>query len=638
MVSIYHSYVYAYFWPSEYMRRARPLPMHRDARLLVGKLAFPALLIVTMMLLPSSSAQAVAGAGSGLEQSWGYGTGIQHVLLISVDGLHQSDLVWYVQNHPNSELAALVRGGLEYNNAHTPIPSDSYPGTVALMTGGNPNTTGVYYDDAYDQDVYPAGTTSCQGQPTGGAVIYDSPDDLNASRLDAGENIPGIDQNPALIMDMTGNPKTVLNASTFPVNPTTCQPIWPSSFLEVNTIFNVAHNAGLLTAWADKHPVYEILDGPSGNGIDDLFTPEIDSNAIEPNGVPYPVAPDGGISWTDDNAATKQYDSYKVQAVINEIDGYDHSGRYQVGVPAIFGMNFQTVSTAQKLFASPAVLSGPNAQGNYTLGPVLLGGYYPGTDIPRPLLRSALDYVNAQLTRIVEALQRQGLTNSTAIVLTAKHGQSPLNPDQLRLINSDAIITSVNSAWNTTTGCTANCTPLIVGGTDDDVWQSYLSVDTQTAANFVEHYLWTHSAPGVTYANTTVAVPHSGLAQIWAGKAAADYFGVSVSNPRYPEVFGRVQVGVIYTTPPTLDPQDYEIAEHGGGNPGDRDVPILIYAPGTVRHGVNGQWVETTQVAPTILALLGLNPWDLKAVQIEHTAVLPGLCLGGFGCCGRGGY
>jgi hypothetical protein len=610
--------------------------MDRRTRLLVGKIAVPSLLIVAMMILPSASAQ---GAGIG-PAGWGpspwNGSPIKHVLLISVDGLHQSDLEWFVHTYPNSEIATLVRGGMEYNNAHTQVPSDSFPGTVSLMTGGTPNVTGVYYDDAYDQDVDAPGTTSCNGQPTGGAVIYDSPDDLNSSMLDAGQNIPGIAQNPALIMDMTGNPQTVLNASTFPVNPVTCQPIWPSAYLQVNTIFNVAHNAGLLTAWADKHPAYEILDGPSGNGVDDLFTPEIDSNAIEPNGVPYPVAPDGGISWTDDNAATKQYDAYKVQAVINEIDGYDHSGRFPVGVPAIFGMNFQTVSTAQKLYASPSVLYGPNAQGNYTLGPVELGGYYPGTDIPRPLLQSAMRFVNAELTRMVDALQQQGLSHSTAIILTAKHGQSPLNPEQLRLINSDAVITGIDNAWNQSTGCSATCTPLVVGGTDDDVWQSYLAVDTQAAANFVEHYLWNHNASAIDYANRTVTVPHSGLAQIWAGKAAADYFHVPVSNGRYPEVFGRVQIGVIYTTPPTLTPEDYEIAEHGGGNPGDRDVPILVYAPGTVRPGTSHQWVETTEVAPTILKLLGLDPCALQAVQDEHTPLLPGLGLGSDSYCGRG--
>jgi arylsulfatase A-like enzyme len=583
--------------------------MDRTAKVLKKKMRIASLI---MLVLPMLAIHGITAGSSAAGSSAAASSQIQHVLLISVDGLHQSDLEWYVNNYPNSELAKMVHGGAEFTNAQTSDPSDSDPGGTALMTGGDPSATGVYYDVEYNHDVYPAGTTSCNGQPTGANVIYDSPDDLNDSRLDAGQNIPGIDQNPALIMDMTSNPQTLLNASTFPVDPTTCQPIWPHSYLQVNTIFNVAKNAGLLTAWSDKHPVYESFNGPSGNGIDDLFTPEIDSNAVEPNGQPYP----GGIAWTGDDAATKQYDGYKVQAIINEIDGYDHSGRYSVGVPAIFGMNFQAVSVAEKLFQSPATLIGPDASGNYTLGPELLGGYYPGTTTPGPLLQSALNYVNAQLQRMVDEIHRQGLTGSTAIIVTAKHGQSPQNPNLLRRIDDGPIITAINNAWSKQTGCTLNCTPLIVAGTDDDLWQSYLSVKTQGAADFVKGYLWTHSAPGVTYNGTTVLVPHSGLAQIYAGQAAATFFGVPYSDPRHPDVFGIVQVGVVYTT-------GSKIAEHGGDNPGDRDVPILVYAPGTVRPGVNGQSVETTQVAPTILKLLGLNPLDLQAVVIEHTQALP---------------
>jgi phosphoglycerol transferase MdoB-like AlkP superfamily enzyme len=52
-------------------------------------------------------------------------------------------------------------------------------------------------------------------------------------------------------------------------------------------------------------------------------------------------------------------------------------------------------------------------------------------------------------------------------------------------------------------------------------------------------------------------------------------------------------------------------------------VPILVVAPG-ISAGTSDRWVETTQVAPTILQLLGLNPSSLEAVQIEHTPVLPG--------------
>jgi arylsulfatase A-like enzyme len=56
----------------------------------------------------------------------------------------------------------------------------------------------------------------------------------------------------------------------------------------------------------------------------------------------------------------------------------------------------------------------------------------------------------------------------------------------------------------------------------------------------------------------------------------------------------------------------------------DRNVPIVVYAPGVVAPGTYRPWVETTQVAPTILDLLGLDPNALQAVQIEGTQVLPG--------------
>ena len=345
-----------------------------------------------------------------------------------------------------------------------------------------------------------------------------------------------------------------------------------------------------------------------------FFAPEIDSNAIMPNGKPYP----DGSDWAHNDAATKQYDGYKVQAIINEIDGFDHSGTNKVGTPAIFGMNFQTVSVAEKL-NTPAVLIGPNGTGDYNLGPKLAGGYLPGTTTPGPLLSLALDYVNAQLQNMDNEIQKQGLSDSTAIIVTAKHGQSPQDPNLLRRIDDGPIIAAINNAWNTHVSCSTNCPALIVAGTDDDLWQSYLSVKTQAAADFVKNYLWTHSAPGQMYNGTTVSVPHSGLAKIYAGEESADFFGVPVSDPRHPDVFGRVQVGVVYTGGHS------KLAEHGGNNPGDLDVPILVYAPGTVEHGSSDEWVKTAQVAPTILSLLGLDSHKLQAVGIEHTQVLPDL-------------
>jgi len=182
------------------------------------------------------------------------------------------------------------------------------------------------------------------------------------------------------------------------------------------------------------------------------------------------------------------------------------------------------------------------------------------------------------------------------------------------------IIDAINAAWTAAHPGSGN---LIVAGTDDDLWQSYLSVKTQAAADFVKNYLWNHDATAVLYNNDgvdrgTEQVPHSGLAQIYAGQEAADFFGVPYADPRYPDVFGRVQVGVVYTG-------GSKIAEHGGDNPADREVPLLVYSPGNVPHSNVHAWVETTQVAPTILHLLGLDPDSLNAVQEEGTKVLPGI-------------
>ncbi len=511
---------------------------------------------------------------------------VHHVLLLSIDGLHQSDLNWYVQQHPHSELAKLATGGAEYTRARTPVPSDSFPGMVGQVTGGDPSATGVYYDDSYNHALLPAGTTDCANTKPGAEVTYFEALDRNPLALDAGQGLPGL---PGSILQMTSTPQDLINPAALPVNPRTCAPVYPHQYLKVNTVFEVARQHGLRTAWSDKHAAYEILDGPSGKGIQDLFTPEINSNAIG-----YPA----GEDWTKDNAATMQYDSYKVQAVLNEIDGYDHSRAQRVGTPGIFGMNFQTVSTAEKL---------PTSDG-------LTGGYLPGTKIPGPLLVRALGYINTKVTAMADELQAQGLTHSTAIILSAKHGQSPQDPNLLTRIDDKPIIDGVNAAWD---ALHPGAGPLVLGATDDDAIQWWLTDRSQAAASFAARYLMSHPATGNTAPGGVRTLASSGLQKVYAGEAAARFFHVPVSDPRHPDIWGQVQVGVVYTG------GKGKIAEHGGGAPGDRHVPLVVYAPGVVDPSAHHHRVETTQIAPTILRLLGLDPYALGGVRIEGTPVLP---------------
>ena len=132
-------------------------------------------------------------------------------------------------------------------------------------------------------------------------------------------------------------------------------------------------------------------------------------------------------------------------------------------------------------------------------------------------------------------------------------------------------------------------------------------------------YLLTHSAAGNNIIDSPVTVSASGLKTVYAGAGAAAFTGVPNSDPRHPDIIGIAQHGVVYTGGTA------KIAEHGGDDRQDRNVPILVVAPGLREGRTIGAPVETTQIAPTILRLLGLNPGELQAVRIEHTQVLPGL-------------
>ncbi|MFF2808087.1 alkaline phosphatase family protein [Streptomyces sp. NPDC058000] len=509
----------------------------------------------------------------------------KHVLLLSVDGLHQSDLAWYIAQHPQSALARQVHGGVQYTNAHTTTPSDSFPGMTAQVTGGGPGTTGVYYDDVYNHALLPAGTTNCKSAKPGAEVDLTEGLDKNKASLDAGQGLKNL---PGSILQMTGTPQSLLDPSKLPVDPNTCKPVYPHSYLQVNTVFEVARKAGLGTAWSDKHIAYDILNGPSGTGIQDQFSPEINSNA--------PGYPAGG-DWTTDNKATEQFDGYKVKAVLNEIDGYDHSGSKKVGTPAIFGMNFQSVSTAQKL---------PTSDG--------LKGGYASKGVPGPLLQKNLDFVDTEVGAMVKEIQAKGLASSTDIVLSAKHGQSPTDPNALTRIDDGPLLDGLNAAWKK---AHPGAGDLVAHSVDDDGMLLWLNDRSAEATSFAKKYLLAQSGQGNDINGKPKAFTNGGLSKVYAGKDAADYFGVKPGDARVPDLFGIAKYGVVYTG------GKGKIAEHGGAHADDLNVPLVVSGAGTSQGVTKSAPVKTAQIAPTILSLLGLDPQSLQAVQKDHTQVLP---------------
>ena len=472
---------------------------------------------------------AALGQGTSPSASSTDMTNGSHVLLLSVDGLHAVDLARFVAANPNSALAGLAGRGLTYGDASSARPSDSFPGLLAMVTGGGPASTGVWYDDSYDRTLAAPGS-DCSTPGT--EVVYDESIDTDMTAIDGGG---GID--PAKL----------------PLDPAKgCTPVYPHEFLRVNTIFEVVHDQGGRTAWADKHPAYELVNGPSGTGVQDLFTPEIAS-------IPVEVTP------------TEAYDDLKVAAILHQIDGLDHTGTNSVGVPNVFGMNFQAVSVAQKV-----------------------NGYLDGQATPSPELADALAHTDASIGRMVAELDAKGLLDTTTVIVTAKHGQSPIDPAKSQVIDKAAIPTVVDYAAD----------GLVAQATQDDISLLWLTDQSKTA-----------DAVSLLEAQS----PSLGLSQILSGDSLKLLFDDPAVDPRTPDIIGLTNEGVIYAKPTAT-----KIAEHGGFSADDTNVALVIAGPG-IDAGAVGSPVETTQIAPSILSILGIDPGLLQAVQMEHTAVLPGL-------------
>ena len=146
---------------------------------------------------------------------------------------------------PASTFARLLANAILYTNTSTALPSDSQPGTTALYTGALTRTHGLWYDDTWNRADYAYG---CQGSP-GFNVHTDETIDANSSALDGGG-----------AFDITTLP-WIKNSWGL------CTYLLPHNIIRVSTIFEVVRNNGGFTKLTDKHPSYEMYNGPSGTGI-----------------------------------------------------------------------------------------------------------------------------------------------------------------------------------------------------------------------------------------------------------------------------------------------------------------------------------------------------------------------------------
>ena len=579
-------------------RTVAPSSWSVNPPLLASHLEVPPILSVKRNVVVFAAAICtLAGADGAWAQHLNDRAGIRRVLLISIDGMHALDYQNCSIGGYCPNLAGLGKTGVNYTRTTTSRPSDSFPGLMAIVTGGTPRSVGAFYDVAYDRVLAPprnttgnglAGGNCVAGQANGTTTEFEEGVEIDQSQLNGGGPYASALDGGILSIDPTRLPRDPFN---------NCAPVYPWQFVRTNSIFGVIHAAGGRTAWSDKHAVYAVVSGHGNTAanVDDYYSPEVNSNLIPLPGV---VTADGlldcstipdnnGDDWTRSFRNIRCYDQLKVNAILNQIDGKTHLGTAKAPVPNIFGMNFQAVSVGQKLVASG-----------------VKGGYTNAAGTPTPDMKAEIVYVDAAIGSMVSELKKQGLYDSTLIVITAKHGQSPIDTHRVQKLGDTSPATILAGA-----GMIPDSESPLTGGigpTEDDISQLWLKPGTEVSA-----------AVAILEANAAAA----GLGQILYGPSLTTMFnagGLPPLDPRTPDIIVLPNQGVIYSN------SSHKQAEHGGFSLDDTNVMMLVANP-SLQAATVSSFVETTQVAPTILQALGLDPAQLDAVKQEGTAVLPGL-------------
>jgi hypothetical protein len=491
---------------------------------------------------------------------------VRHILLISIDGMTELDYQLWVKNNPASAIAQLATQGIHYSNAYITKPGDSIPATVAMFAGASPAVAGMYYDDAYNRAWHLPSDTTCT-QPPGTLFSLKQDIDFNPNVVDGGASANGGAQiNPALL------PRQLVNGQ--------CVPVYPHNQMRVNNVFEVVKSTYHgVTAFSEKRPSYEFLQGPSGKGVSDLFLLEINANAA-----------------LNSLTTCETFDSLRAVAVLNWIKGKDHAGATTIGVPQIFGMNFQSINAAKK-------------DGNDA-------GYSDGVGTPDALLQSALGFVDQNIGSFVSALATAGLTESTAVIVMAKHAESPQDPAHrnIQSIAAGAGIPAVLTAQGLTpitTGTLKATNYKITNKTAALIWLGNQALTQQVAQALIA----ASNLPGNPL----------NIAQVLWGSSLQQLFPDPAVDSAPPDIVVVPNLGTNYESPTAAPPV---AAEHGGFNENELHVPITI-VHNTVKHGTVQSPVTTAQLAPTMLNLLNIDPRSLNGVTLEGTAVLPQIPAGG---------
>lgn len=244
------------------------------------------------------------------------------------------------------------------------------------------------------------------------------------------------------------------------------------------------------------------------------------------------------------------------------------------GPPTLYASNFQSVSVAQKA-----------------------AGYANGSTSAKPIftdnITKSIDFIDAGLGKLVSNLKGAGIYDQTLLIVTAKHGQTPIDPTTSKKISPDGIQNASSVEFAQVTA--------------DDIGLIWLA--EQNDANIAK-----------AKSDLLAAKANLSISTVLAGQEIyQNGFGDPKFDPRVPDLIIIPNSGVIYASPTAS-----KVMEHGGVNPDDLSVALFVHNP-NIKGSTSSSLVYSRQVAVTAVMALGANIAQLDGAEADGTAVLPGL-------------
>ena len=203
-----------------------------------------------------------------------------------------------------------------------------------------------------------------------------------------------------------------------------CAPVFPWQFVRTNSIFGVIHKAGGYTAWSDKHPAYASVAGQDGTERAGRFLWARDqfqccgSAQCDDTGWSGFLR-DGTGHGADLTAWTN---SFKNIQVLRHAEGErDPERDRRVESPG----HAKTQDADHLWDELPGGQCGREADRREARN----GGYLDAAGTPTATLLSEIEFADDAIGEMVNKLKDRGQYESTLIIVTAKHGQSPIDPN-----------------------------------------------------------------------------------------------------------------------------------------------------------------------------------------------------------------